>query len=68
MHYRKTIVWQKAMQVTDEIYRFAPRLPREETYGMRSQITRAAVSVAANIAEGGAGRVNRFAKRRSSLR
>ena len=52
MHYRETVVWQKAMQAVDELYRLAPRLPREETYGMRSQITRAMVSVAANVAEG----------------
>ena len=52
MHYRETIVWQKAMSLVDEMYRLAPRLPREETYGMRSQITRSAVSIPANIAEG----------------
>ena len=52
MHYRETIVWQKAMTLVDELYQLAPRLPREETYGMRSQITRAAVSIPANIAEG----------------
>lgn len=52
MHYRETIMWQKAMQAAREVYRLAPRLPREETYGMRSQITRAAVSIPANIAEG----------------
>ena len=52
MHYRELIVWQKAMQAAIEIYRLAPRLPREETYGMCSQITRAMVSVPANIAEG----------------
>lgn len=52
MHYRETIVWQKSMQLTGELYRLAPRLPREETYGIRSQITRAAVSVPSNIAEG----------------
>jgi four helix bundle protein len=52
MHYRETIVWQKAMEVAREVYRIAPMLPREETYGMRSQITRAAVSIPANIAEG----------------
>ena len=50
MHYRETILWQKAMQIAREVYRLVPRLPSEETYGMRSQLTRAAVSVAANIA------------------
>ena len=38
MHYRETILWQKAMECAREIYRLAPRLPREETYGMGSQI------------------------------
>lgn len=52
MHYRELTVWQKAMRVAMEVYRLAPRLPREETYGMRSQLTRAAASVPANIAEG----------------
>lgn len=52
MHYRETTVWQKAMEAARELYRLAPMLPREETYGMRSQITRAIVSVPANIAEG----------------
>ena len=52
MNYRDTIIWQKAMSVSREVYRLVPRLPREETYGMRSQITRSAVSVPANIAEG----------------
>lgn len=52
MHYRELIVWEKAMEAAREIYRLAPKLPREETYGMRSQITRAMVSVPANIAEG----------------
>ena len=52
LHYRETTLWQKAMEATREVYRLAPRLPREETYGMRSQLTRASVSVPANIAEG----------------
>lgn len=52
MHYRELVVWQKAMEVAKVEYRLAPMLPREETYGMRSQITRAAASVPANIAEG----------------
>jgi four helix bundle protein len=52
VYYRQTVVWEKAMQMVQELYRLVPRLPREETYGLRSQITRAAVSVPANIAEG----------------
>ena len=52
MHYRETVVWQKAMMAAQEVYRLVPSLPKEETYGMRSQITRAIVSVPANIAEG----------------
>ncbi len=52
MHYQETILWQKAMEAAREVYRLVPRLPREETYGMRSQITRAAVSIPANVAEG----------------
>ena len=52
MHYRELTVWQKAIDAAKEVYRLAPMLPREETYGMRSQITRAVTSVPANIAEG----------------
>jgi four helix bundle protein len=52
MHYRELTVWRKAMDAAIEVYRLAPMLPREETYGMRSQLTRAAVSIPANIAEG----------------
>ncbi len=52
MHYRELIVWQKSMDSAREVYRLVPLLPREETYGMRSQLTRAVVSIPANIAEG----------------
>lgn len=50
--YRELVVWQKAMDLAQAIYQLSPQLPREETYGMRSQLTRAAVSIPANIAEG----------------
>jgi len=52
VHYRETIAWQKAVEMVREMYRLVPKLPREEMFGMRSQITRAAVSVPANLAEG----------------
>jgi four helix bundle protein len=57
--YRELVVWQKAMELAREVYRLAAMLPKEETYGMRSQITRAAVSVPSNIAEGWARESNR---------
>ena len=50
--YRELIVWQKSMTLAETIYQLCSRLPKEETYGMRSQLTRAAVSIPANIAEG----------------
>ena len=52
MHYRRLIVWQKAMAAAKAVYVLVPMLPREEAFGMRSQITRAVVSIPANIAEG----------------
>jgi four helix bundle protein len=52
MHYRDLTVWQKAMEAAREVYSLASRLPPAETFGMRAQLTRAAASVPANIAEG----------------
>ncbi|MGC4192773.1 MAG: four helix bundle protein [Thermomicrobiales bacterium] len=52
MHYRELIVWQKSMDAAKAIYRLVLLLPKEETFGMRSQLTRAVVSIPANIAEG----------------
>lgn len=50
--YRDLIVWQKAMDLTVEIYRQTKAFPREELYGLTSQVRRAGVSVPSNIAEG----------------
>ncbi len=50
--YRDLVVWQKSMDLVAEIYRLAKLFPREEQFGLISQIQRAAVSVPANIAEG----------------
>jgi four helix bundle protein len=46
------IVWQKAHQFVLNTYSFTTKFPKEEIYGLTSQFRRAAVSIAANIAEG----------------
>ena len=45
-------VWNKSMQLTEEIYRITRSFPREEVFGLVSQMRRAAVSIPSNIAEG----------------
>jgi four helix bundle protein len=50
--YRDLIVWQKAMDLAEEICRLSRAFPKEELYGLTGQIRRAAVSVPSNIAEG----------------
>ena len=50
--YRDLKVWQDAMTLVEGCYRFTKELPKDETYGLSSQIRRASVSVPANIAEG----------------
>lgn len=50
--YNDLIVWQKAIQLVKEIYLATQSFPREEIYGLTSQIRRSAVSVPSNIAEG----------------
>lgn len=50
--YRDLKVWQRAMNLAEACYRITRRFPKDELYGMVSQIRRAAASVPANIAEG----------------
>lgn len=50
--YRDLLVWQKAMDLVAECYRLSEFFPKTETYGLASQLRRAAVSIPANIAEG----------------
>ena len=46
------VVWQKAHQFALAVYRLTRTFPRSEVYGLTSQFRRAAVSIAANVAEG----------------
>ena len=50
--HRDLIVWQKAVQLVVHLYGVTKAFPKEETYGLTSQIRRAATSIPANIAEG----------------
>jgi four helix bundle protein len=50
--YRELLVWQKAKALAVDVYRSTERFPRNETYGLTSQLRRAAISVPSNIAEG----------------
>ena len=56
--FEKLEVWQLALDYIDLIYEIAEQLPRSEEYNPKSQITRAATSVALNIAEGSTGQTN----------
>jgi four helix bundle protein len=49
--FRDLIVWQKAHELVLSIYSITRNFPKEETYGLTSQVRRSSASVAANIAE-----------------
>lgn len=50
--FRDLIVWQKAMTLVTDVYRLSKSFPKDEVYGLTSQLRRCAVSVPSNIAEG----------------
>jgi len=50
--FKDLLVWQRAHQLTLAIYQLSARFPKHETFGLTCQLQRAAVSAAANIAEG----------------
>ena len=50
--FRDLVLWRKAHEFVLAVYRFTTAFPKQETYGLASQMRRAAVSIPANIAEG----------------
>ena len=50
--YRDLIVWRKGMDLAVETYRLGKTLPREERYVLKDQMSRACISIPANVAEG----------------
>ena len=63
-NFRDLLVWQKAHALTLQCYKATAQFPKEERYGLTSQIRRCSASIAANLAEGcgrrGAGEFHRF--------
>ena len=54
--HKRLLAWQKSMNLVVMLYELTKSFPKEEIYGLTSQIRRAAVSVPSNISEGAAGR------------
>ena len=50
--FEKLIAWQKARELASEIYKTAKLFPKDELFGLTSQMRRCAVSIASNLAEG----------------
>jgi four helix bundle protein len=57
-NYKELIVWKKAHDMTLDVYSATRQFPREELYGLTSQLRRSAASVGANTAEGSGRRSN----------
>lgn len=51
-NYRELKVWQKSMDLVEKVYTLVSTFPKEEKYGLTSQIQRSSVSIPSNIAEG----------------
>ena len=50
--YKDLIVWQRSMELAEEVYRLVKKLPKEELFALSDQIRRAVISIPSNIAEG----------------
>lgn len=52
VNFKKLIIWKESLILTKEIYKLSTDFPRDEKYGLTSQIRRAVVSIPSNISEG----------------
>jgi four helix bundle protein len=50
--FRDLMIWQKGLEIVIDVYRMTKGFPKEETYGLVSQIKRSAISIPSNVAEG----------------
>ncbi len=50
--FRDLIIWQKGLEIAKEVYKITKTFPKEEIFGLTSQMNRSAVSISSNIAEG----------------
>jgi len=50
--YKDLLIWQKGIQIVKEIYLICNDLPKDEVYGLQSQLKRSSISIPSNIAEG----------------
>lgn len=51
-NFRNLVIWKKGINLVNNVCKLSVKIPNRETYGLISQITRAAVSIPSNIAEG----------------
>jgi four helix bundle protein len=52
MNYKDLIIWKKSFTLTSSVYKITQNFPKEELFGLTSQIRRSALSIPSNIAEG----------------
>ena len=50
--FKKLEIWKNGIELVKQVYQLSNKLPSEEKFGLKSQITRAAISIPSNIAEG----------------
>jgi len=62
-NFKELVIWKQGIELAVKVYNASRFLPREEIYGLRSQITRAVVSISSNIAEGCSRRTDNDFKR-----